>query len=281
MRVLVLEGGGMRGVYTSGVLEAFSEARDGGLFFPRVVACSAGACAAASYLAGQPRRNRTVYLDYLDADKLVRYRRLLTGGNVMDIDYLAYEVTLRLCPLDLDALRSSPTLLQIGVTDWETGATRYLSNHEDDLVAALRATCALPMFYRGEIFYQGRRYIDGGVSDPVPIAKAIELGATHVVVVLTSAIEERGTKRPLVPFLDWLFSPSPAIRTALRDRHLRYREAARLVGSPPADVRVEVIRPSRRLPVKRTTTERALLEEGLDLGYADGRRFVERYSSSE
>jgi len=277
MRVLVLEGGGMRGVYTSGVLEAFGEARDGqGLFFPVVVACSAGACAAASYLAGQPRRNRTVYLDFLDATKLVSYRRLLAGGNVMDIDYLAYDVTLRLCPLDLDALRASRTLLQIGVTDWETGATRYLSNHQDDLVTALRATCALPFFYRGEILYQNRRYVDGGVSDPVPIAKAIDLGATEIVLVLTSSIERRGTKRPLVPLLDWLFPPSLAIRTALRDRHLRYRDAARLVDSPPSGVRVDVIRPSRPLPVKRTTTDRGLLEQGLDLGYADGLRFLER-----
>jgi predicted patatin/cPLA2 family phospholipase len=282
MRVLVLEGGGMRGVYTSGVLEAFSEARAGqGLYFPVVVACSAGACAAASYLAGQPRRNRSVYLDFLDGDKLVRYRRLLTGGNVMDIDYLAHDVTLRLCPLDLDALRASPTLLRIGVTDWETAATRYLSSHEDDLVTALRATCALPFFYRGEILYQDRRYVDGGVSDPVPIAKAIELGATEIVVVLTSPIETRGERRPLVPFLDWLFAPSPAIRAALRDRHLRYREAAEVVGSPPPGVRIDVIRPSRPLPVKRTTTERSLLEAGCDLGYADGLRFVEQYGSNE
>ncbi len=108
MRVLVLEGGGMRGVYSAGVLEAFSETDAGrGLRFDFVVACSAGACVAASYLAGQPRRNRQVYLDFLDGDKLVRFRRLATGGSVMDIDYLAFEVTLRLCPLDH---RSAPAV---------------------------------------------------------------------------------------------------------------------------------------------------------------------------
>ena len=74
----------MRGVYTSGVLEAFDEA---GLCFDSIVACSAGACAAASYLAGQAWRNRRVYLDLLDSKKLVRFSRLLTDGNVMDIDY--------------------------------------------------------------------------------------------------------------------------------------------------------------------------------------------------
>ncbi len=188
MRVLVLEGGGMRGVYSAGVLEAFSETDAGrGLRFDFVVACSAGACVAASYLAGQPRRNRQVYLDFLDGDKLVRFRRLATGGSVMDIDYLAFEVTLRLCPLDIEALRRSETRLYIGVTDCETGESRYLTNHEDDLVTAIRATCSLPFFSRKEVSYQGRSYVDGGVSDPVPVAKAIALGATEVVLVLTSS----------------------------------------------------------------------------------------------
>jgi predicted patatin/cPLA2 family phospholipase len=265
----------MRGVYTSGVLEAFSEANGGrGLFFPIIVGCSAGACAALSYVAGQPERNRRVYLDFLDGGKLVRYRRLLTGGNVMDIDYLAEEVTLRLCPLDLDALGASRTRLHIGVTDWETGESHYLTNHEDDLVTAIRATCALPFFFRGEVTYRGRRYVDGGVSDPVPVGKAIGLGATEVIVVLTSSIETRGVKRALFPFFDRLFTPSPAVRRALAERHLRYRDAAALLDRPPSGVRVEVIRPRRKLPVKRTTTRRALLEAGCDLGYEDGLAFL-------
>ncbi len=275
MSVLVLEGGGMRGVYTAGVLEAFSEIEAGrGLRFDGVVACSAGACVAASYLAGQPRRNRQVYLDFLDGDKLVRFRRLFSGGSVMDIDYLAYDVTLRLCPLDLDALRRSETRLYIGVTDCETGASRYLTNHEDDLITAIRATCSLPFFSRSEVPYQGRRYVDGGVSDPVPVGKAIEVGAKDVVLVLTSSIESRGDKRSRASVLDRFFSSSPAIRRSLGERHHRYRDAARLLESPPSGVRISVIRPSRPLPVTRTTTRRSLLEQGCDLGYEDGRAFL-------
>jgi predicted patatin/cPLA2 family phospholipase len=275
MRVLVLEGGGMRGVYSAGVLEAFSEADGGrGLRFDHVVACSAGACVAASYLAGQPWRNRKVYLDYLDGTKLVRFRRLLTGGSVMDIDYLAFDVTQKLCPLDIEALRRSETRLHIGVTDCETGECRYLTNHEDDIVTAIRATCSLPFFSRREIPYEGRRYVDGGVSDPVPVEKAIALGANEVVLVLTSPIERRGERRSPLSVFDRFFSSSLAVRRSLRERHLRYREAARVLGSPPSGVRISVVRPSRPLPVKRTTTRRDLLEEACDLGYEDGRAFV-------
>lgn len=270
-RTLVLEGGGMRGVYTSGVLEAFDHA---GVRFDSIVACSAGACAAASYLAGQTWRNRRVYLDYLDGNKLVRFSRLWTGGNVMDIDYLTDDVTLRLCPLDLRALQTSEARLHIAVTDWMSGDVRYLNNHEDDILTAFRATCALPFFYRGEVRYQGRRYIDGGVADPVPVARAVELGARDIVVVLTSPIEVRGRKKRRFPGSELLFSSSKAVRHALRDRYLRYRAAAKIVEAPPDGVTIRVVRPTRPLPVKRTTTERALLEKGCDLGREDGEAFV-------
>jgi len=260
----------MRGVYTAGVLEAFDAV---GVRFDSVVACSAGACSAASYLAGQTWRNRHIYLELLDGKKLVRFSRLFTGGNIMDIDYLTDEVTLRLCPLDLNALRTTETRLHIAVTDWKTGEARYLNNHEDDLLTAFRATCALPFFYRGEVRYQGRRLVDGGVADPVPVARAIELGSTEIVVVLTSPIETRGEKKRFPGML----SSSPAVRRALKERYLRYREAANVIASPPSGATIRVVRPSRPLSVKRTTTDRDLLEQGCDLGKRDGEAFVTRY----
>ena len=266
----------MRATYTAGVLEAFAKDADGGGRFDFVVACSAGACTAASFLAGQPQRNRTVYLDYLSGGRFIRWHRLFTGGDVMDIDYLTDEVHGRLCPLDLEALRSSPIPLHIGVTDAETGETRYLSNYADDLLTSLRATCALPFYYRRPVFYQGRRYLDGGLSDPVPIKRAIALGAKEVVVVLTSSIEKRGRKRRWTPLL----SASPGVRKTLAERHLRYREAAELLSAPPSGVRIMTVRPSHSLGLGRTTRNRAKLQGGCDLGLADGQDFLRNHTSA-
>ena len=275
MRALVLEGGGMRGAYTSGVLEAFAEASNGaGIYFDHIVSCSAGACNAASYLAGQAQRNRRIYLDYVDGDKLVRLHRFLTGGDIMDVDYLIDEVTLKLCPLDFKALVSSRTRLHIGVTDAVTGEPRYYNNHEDELTAVFRATCALPFFYRSKAMIAGRRYVDGGVADPVPVTQAIRLGATDIIVVLTSAIEGRGVKRLRIPGIERLFSSSPAVRQLLRERYQRYKEASELLSSPPEGVGIRVVRPSQPLEVKRTTTERSRLEATCDLGLRDGRSFL-------
>ncbi|MEE9180530.1 MAG: patatin family protein [Vicinamibacteria bacterium] len=272
-RALVLEGGGMRGTYTAGVLEAFAEnGRSYGFDF--VVACSAGACTAASFLAGQPRRNRTVYLDYLAGRKFIRWYRLLNGGDVMDIDYLTDEVHGKLCPLDLEALKRSPILLHIGVTDAETGNVRYLNNHEDDLLTALRATCALPLFYRRPVVYQGRRYVDGGVGDPVPVLKALALGAKEVVVVLTSSIEKRGVRKWWSPIGNHVLSTASGVRKALNERHRRYQEAAAVLTAPPTESRMVVLRPSQPLGVGRATRDREKLERACDLGYEDGRTFL-------
>lgn len=272
-RALVLEGGGMRGTYTAGVLEAFAEnQRSHG--FDLVVACSAGACTAASFLAGQPGRNRTVYLDYLAGKNFIRWHRLLNGGDVMDIDYLTDEVHGKLCPLDLEALKKSPVPLHIGVTDAETGAVRYLNNHEDDLLTALRATCALPLFYRRPVVYQGRRYVDGGVADPVPVLQALALGAKEVVVVLTSSIENRGVRKWWAPLGNHLLSTTAGVRKALNQRHRRYREAAAVLTAAPTESRIVVLRPSRPLGVGRATRDRQKLERACDLGYEDGRAFL-------
>lgn len=274
-RALVLEGGGMRGTFTAGVLEAFAEKLgDGGRGFNMAVACSAGACNAASYLAGQTWRNRRIYLDFLDGGKLVRWSRLFVGGNVMDIDYLIDEVTVRLCPLDLERLKKNPIPLYIGVMDADTGDTKYLMSHEDDLITGLRATCALPTFYRRPVSYQGRRYIDGGVSDPVPVQKAIELGAQELVVVLTSPVEARKRRSRHLPGMLRLLSSDPAVRNALEKRYLRYRKVSDLIDSPPRGVTIRVLRPSRPLGVSRATRDRRKLEKACDLGYEDGRRFV-------
>ena len=267
----------MRGTFTAGVLEAFAEEwGNGSGVFDFVVACSAGVCNAASFLAEQPRRNRQVYLEFLDGSKLIRWSRLFTGGNVMDIDYLTDDVTVRLCPLDLDKLRRCPIPLHIGVMDAITGESRYLNSHSDDLMTAFRATCALPGFFRRDVFWDGHRYIDGGVSDPVPVRKAIELGANELIVVLTSAIEKRTVKRWHPP--GWLrfMSPDPSVRKALADRHLRYRDVADLLSDPGPGIRIHVVRPSRPLPVGRATRNRRKLELGCEMGYEEGKQFIAR-----
>lgn len=270
----------MRGTYTAGVLEAFAEGLgSAGAVFDAVVACSAGACNAASYLAEQPLRNRRVYLDFLDGHKLIRWSRLLTGGDIMDIDYLTDDVTLRLCPLDLDRLRACPTPLYMGVMDSRTGGVRYLSSHHDDLRTAFRATCALPVFYRRTVSYQGSQYIDGGVADPVPVRKALQLGMEELVVVLTSSVENRTGKLRGPQVWLHLLVREPAVRRALSERHLRFREAAKILSSPGPGIDVHVVRPSRPLRVSRTTRDRTKLEQACDQGYEDGRRFLRQYQS--
>ncbi len=149
-------------------------------------------------------------------------------------------------------------------------------SHRDDLLTALRATCALPSFYRRPVLYQGHRYVDGGVSDPVPIRKTIELGAKDITLVLTSSVEARARRRWRLPGLARLASSEPAVRKALERRYLCYREAAEVIARPPEGVEIRVVRPSRPLGVSRTTRDREKLAQSCDLGYEEGCQFIRK-----
>jgi len=273
MRALVLEGGAMRGIFTSGVLDALAERREPP--FDLIIGVSAGACCAASYLSGQAFRNYVIFTEYMTTRAFANPVRMLWGGSAVDMDFLMGQVTHELYPLDIEAMCSSEGRLEAVATHAETGEAAYLPTKGADCVAALHATVAMPFFYRGgPIRFRGEDYFDGAVSDPVPIQRALAEGATHVTVVMT---------RPR----DW--SPKPMSRVARRvlSRHLEryprifekltvYNEtqakAHSVVESIPSNVDVRIILPPDDFPVERFTLDKAALH----LGYRMGRETAER-----
>ncbi|GAB6903637.1 patatin-like phospholipase family protein [Kineosporia succinea] len=179
---LVVQGGGMRGVYSIGALaELESEGlRDA---FSVVVGSSAGAINGAYFLAGQANVGERIYVDDLSHKAFINPARL---WKVVDVDYLIDEVVKEHYPLDVVALKSAPAELLTVLTDAETGEAFVVSNREaDDLHEVLRATAALPALYNKRIPLGGRRYIDGGIVAPVPVDQALEAGATQALVVMT------------------------------------------------------------------------------------------------
>ncbi|MBT0770778.1 patatin family protein [Kineosporia sp. J2-2] len=267
---LVVQGGGMRGVYSIGALAALEDA---GLrqAFRVVVGSSAGAINGAYFLAGQAKAGMRIYIDRLSHRQFINPRRL---WRVVDVDHLVDDVLRRLSPLDLDALEAAPAELLTVLTDAATGAARVVSNRDGhDLFEVLRATAALPALYNKRVPLDGRRYIDGGIVAPVPVDQAFQAGAPSALVVMTRAFGFQ--QDDLGPFMRWLgcrlaWGQKPFVKENIARPSPHY--AALL-----ARLRDEALNPPRRtwtvapqvMPLDRTTIDAEVLTATAELGRAD------------
>jgi predicted patatin/cPLA2 family phospholipase len=268
MRALVLEGGAMRGIFTAGVLDALAAKNTPP--FDLVVDVSAGACCAVSYLAGQHGRNRRIFLDYMATKAFADPLRFALGGHLTDMDFLMGPVTHTLDPLDIPALRASPTRFVAVTTHAHTGEPCYLPAQGPDCVQALHATVAIPFFYRGgPIRFRHEDHFDGGVADPIPLAYAIDEKATDITVVLTRPASWQPPALSLLSraYLTLHYADFPAIPKALANRHRVYARTRNLIANPPPDVSLRVIIPPDDFPVRRFTMDVPTLVRGYDMGY--------------
>jgi predicted patatin/cPLA2 family phospholipase len=180
---LVVQGGGMRGVYSMGALAGLEELGLG-LSFDHVLGASAGAINGAYMLGEQARLAVTVYTDDISNKQFIDFFRC---KKAIDIDFLVDEVLTKVKPLDVNGVLKSPSVLHIALTHAESGKTHYVTDKQvgSELMQALKATAALPGFYNQLVVVEGRTYIDGAVLDAIPLFRALALGCTHIVVVIT------------------------------------------------------------------------------------------------
>ncbi len=265
---LVLEGGGIRSSYLAGVLDALYE--NGHQHFDIVVGTSAGACCGANFVAGEPSNNRKILFDHLLSGRFIRFQHSLSTKNVMDIDYLVDEVCGQRVPLNIKKIKASKTNFYLAATDFLTGETFYFNNHDHDLKTAIKASCAVPYMYRTKVLYKGRRYIDGGMTASIPIKKAIEEGAKHIVVIGTREVGYRKNPSKAPEWIHDFFYPGSGMTKAFKSRYAHYNEAIDLIENPPKGVKIDLIAPQKRLPVSRVTSDRRKVEQSYQLGYTDG-----------
>ena len=222
---LVLEGGGMRGVFTSGVLDAFMK-HD--VHFPYTVAVSAGACNGMSYMSRQPRRARISNIDYLARYQYIGIRHLVTQGCIFDRKLLYDKFPNQLLPFDFDTYFKYADGFEMVTTNCLTGKAMYLSENHDRQRAldVVRASSSLP-FVSKIVEVDGIPMLDGGIADSIPVQHAIDMGWQHNVVVLTRNKGWRDMgKDHKIPYL---YKNYPRLRVALSHRHRAYNEQIQLV----------------------------------------------------
>ena len=188
---LVLEGGGMKGIYTAGVLDFFMEK---GLYFSSVYGVSAGAVHLCSYLSGQIGRSRDVSVEFLNSKRYCSFRSLLLTGDLFNVDICYHTIPEYLFPLDHETFRKYTGKAFSVVTNIKTGCAEYLRIR--DLrkdISKVRASASLPLVSRNVRIGKGL-YLDGGIADSIPIRKSILDGNRKNVVVLTK--EEGYVRKP-------------------------------------------------------------------------------------
>lgn len=271
---LVLEGGGMRGVFTSGVLDAFMKHN---LTFPYIVAVSAGACNGMSYVSHQPRRARISNIDYLARYKYIGLRHLVTQGCIFDRELLYDKFPNQYLPFDFDTFFSSPMTFEMVTTNCLTGRPMYLSERHDRQRALdiVRASSSLP-YVSKIVDVDGIPMLDGGIVDSIPLQHAIDMGHPTNVLVLTRNRGYRNTGKDMkIP--RFIYRKYPRLRVALSRRLAAYNAQLEYVERMEDEGRVICIRPERPMEVDRIEKDIAKLERLYEEGFALGERFCEKY----
>ena len=271
---LVLEGGGMRGVFTCGVLDYFM---DSGIEFPYIVAVSAGACNGLSYMSHQRGRARFSNVEMLQEYRYIGFRHFWKQHSILDQDLLYRQFPEHILPFDYDACFSNPARFEMVTTDCQTGRPCYLEERTDPakLVLLAKASSSLP-FVCPITMVDGIPMLDGGIVDSIPVQHAIEQGYEHNVVVLT---RNRGYRKQSkdIRLPSFIYKNYPKLREALSRRNACYNEQLEMVERLEDEGRITVVRPLKPVTVGRMETDVVKLEAFYDEGYACARRVMEAY----
>jgi predicted patatin/cPLA2 family phospholipase len=262
-RALVVEGGGMRGIFSTGVLDAFFDHQYRP--FDVCLGVSAGSTNLAAWLAHQRGRNYKVITDYSCRPQFISFKRFLGGGHWLDLDWL-WEITIREIRLDLQRFARQSIPLYVVTTKVADGQAAYIRATAENLEHLLKASCSVPIVYREFPVIDGERMTDGGVADSIPVVAAHRMGARDITVVLSRPNGYRKTTPKTPWLLRRMLSKTPQLAEAMINRAVTYNRTIDFIENPPPGCRIQVIAPPHDFAVGRMTTDSAKLRAGYAMG---------------
>lgn len=270
---MVLEGGGMRGVYTAGVLDFFMD-QD---FYPNgVVGVSAGACHATSYISKQRGRNFRVNTAYLKGKDYLSLHSLFKTGSLFGMDFIFHRIPEELDPFDYQTFDAAGIDFIAVSTDVESGKPYYhiIKDAQAD-IDYIQASSSLPLL-SPMVERQGRKLLDGGIADSIPIAYMQKRGYDKNIVVLTQCKGYRKGRNNLMPIIRRQYRDYPKLVAAMENRHLRYNETLDQLKQMEKENKVFIIQPSRPVTISRLEKNMDKLKALYQAGYDDAK---DRYSA--
>lgn len=264
---LVLEGGGKRGIYTAGVLDVLLE---NNIITDAVIGVSAGAIHGCSYVSRQIGRSIRYNLKYNDDYRFMSIKSWFKTGNLVDTDFAYHELPEKLDVFDYKTFNDSPTKFYVTCTNVQTGKPEYIlcPTMDGKYMDYLRASASLP-FVSKIVKVDNLELLDGGLSDSIPLQKAIDLGFNKNIVVQTRPAGY--VKKPFR--FGWLakfiYGKYPQFIKALKSRHIMYNQELDFIASQQKEGSAFVIRPSKLIKVGRMETNPEIIKQMYELGRDD------------
>ena len=267
---LVLEGGGVRGIYTAGVLDLFMEH---GITFDGVIGVSAGAIHGCSYLSNQKGRSIRYYKKYCNDPRFMSFKSWIKTGDIVGADFCYRKLPDELDVYDHEAFYKNTSAFFVTCSNVETGKAEYIQIKDmKTQIDALRASASLPYFSR-IVEINGKKYLDGGCTDSIPIEAFLNMGYEKNVVILTREATYR--KKPEKEILSKLFYRKfPEFTNALLNRYNSYNQTVERIMELEKEGKIFVIRPQEALNIGRMEKDPINVQRVYDIGYADGQRYL-------
>lgn len=268
---LVLEGGAMRGMYTAGVLDVFL---DNQIEVDGIVGVSAGVLFGVNYLSKQRGRAIRYNKRFAKDKRYMGISSFIKTGNIINKEFAFYDVPYNLDIFDQETYGKSDTDFYATITNIETGKPEYVKiKNVFEQMEVLRATSAMP-FVSKIVEVDNKKYLDGGISDSIPVDKCKELGYDKIIVILTRPIEYR-KKKANERLTKMKYSKYPNLVKTIINRYQNYNDTVEKIIDLENKKEIFVIRPSESISIKRIERDENKLQEMYDLGIKDCKNKLE------
>lgn len=273
-KALIVEGGGSRGVFSFGVIDSFIKASYNP--FDIHLGVSNGAVVQLWYLLAVSDYNLDKMLFSASRD-YVRYSNLLFNKSIMNFEKL-YQDANKVFPIDFDRLQDNLAgkNFYVVVSDAGSGKPEYIQLSKENYINEMLATGSLPVLMKNAILLEGKRKYDGGITDPIPVQKAYEMGAKEIVIIRTyeqAFIRKTKLENYIAAFATRSY---PNISKALKENTTTYNSALEFINNPPSDCKILQICPPQRLSTKRATTNVDIMKADYQIGMNCGEEFLEK-----
>lgn len=263
-KTLIIEGGGFRTGFSTGVLDAFQ--KESYNDFDIYIGISGGAIAL-SYFLSQQEKKCLEAMKLLSVDNnFINYSGLMSKKGMMNIDYF-HKVANELVPFDLDKAAASVENKQVAfvMTNRTTGTPRHYHPSKKDWMNAVIASCTLPFVTKGRHKVDGDHYFDGGWSDPLPVKWAYDLGAREITLIRTVPKRIKFNQSWPDYLASWYNWNDAKISKIFESNHERYNDSIDFINNLPDGLTVSQIAPE--FPLKAGTYSRSVEAITADYNY--------------